>query len=166
MARPALSKALLTRLARGPLEVEKAWTNARPALRRFVPGPGKWSLSDIVIHLLDTEVANAWRLRHIIGDENPIIEAFDENAWVKAMHYEELDPKAALSAYAALRLCNVELATRLTKAQLAREGKHVERGPISVTWVLERMAWHDDAHLAQIERNRDAFVPRRKPSRR
>lgn len=165
MKNPAVSKEVLSALAKGPILVEKTWSKANPTLRRFKPARMKWSLDEIVIHLLDTEVANAWRLRHIVGDDDAAIEAFDENAWVKAMHYGDLDPKAALSAYAALRLCNIEIAKRLSRTQLAREGRHTERGPISAKWVLERMVWHDAAHLAQIERNREAFATRPRRTR-
>jgi hypothetical protein len=160
MAKPAVVPELLSALAKGPILVEKAWSGATPALRRFAPAPRKWSIADVVIHLLDTEVANSWRLRHIVGDDDAVVEAFDENAWAKALRYPDLDPKAALTAYAALRWCNVELARRLTKAQLARAGRHTERGPITARWVLERMMQHDAAHLAQIDRNREAFAAR------
>jgi DinB superfamily len=166
MANSPSKQRLFHQLARGPLDVAKAWRTAPPRLRRFVPAPGKWSIADVIVHLLDTEVANAWRLRHVVGDANATIEPFDENRWAVELRYGDRDVAAALSAYAALRLANLDLARNFTKRQLATLGNHTQRGPITAQWVLERMAWHDAAHLAQMERNREALAASRTKKRK
>ncbi len=156
MPKTAAPGSVLKLLAKGPLAIAKAFERSSPKLRRWKPGKDKWSISEIVVHMLDVEIALSWRLRHVVGDRKPTIIPFDENAWAKEMRYSELDPKIALAAYASLRLANIELARALSPKQLRKKGQHPQYGPISALWLLERYTKHDAIHLAQIERNRAA----------
>jgi hypothetical protein len=47
-------------------------------LRR--PAPGKWSIHEIVCHLADTEVANAWRYRKVLAEDEVGLTAWDQTA--------------------------------------------------------------------------------------
>lgn len=166
MNKSAVPSPLLKKLALGPAQIAKAWKAASPRLRAFREAPGKWSMQEVLVHLLDVEIALGWRLRHIAGDDDPRIVPFDQDKWATRLAYESMDPKACLAAYAALRAVTVDLAKRLTKDQLAREALHPEYGSISVSWILERFAKHDAAHVEQMERARKAFAAFARPKRR
>ena len=57
------------------------------------PAPGKWSVAEILAHLADSEIARSWRIRQILGAPGTVIQAFDQDAWVTAGHYEKRDPR-------------------------------------------------------------------------
>src|SRR5438552_16490154 len=53
------------------------------------PVPGTWSIQQIVIHLLDSDLINADRMKRIIAEENPMLIGYDENKFVKNLFYHE-----------------------------------------------------------------------------
>jgi hypothetical protein len=52
------------------------------------PAPGKWSVGEILAHLADCEIVVGWRMRQILGAPGTPIQAFDQDAWAAACHYE------------------------------------------------------------------------------
>src|SRR5581483_3753021 len=71
------------------------------------PAPGKWSISAILSHLADAEIAFAFRLRQTLAEPGHVIQPFDQEAW--GTRYEQLDGHAALNAFIAVRHWNIAL---------------------------------------------------------
>jgi len=123
-----------------------------PASRlRKRPAPGKWSVAEIVIHLADAEIAGSFRYRFILGAPGSPIIAFDQDAWVKELHYDKRDVRTALEQFRALREANLNLLKTLTPEQLQHYGMHSERGKETIEHIARMFAGHDLNHLAQIE---------------
>ena len=120
-------------------------------LRRS-PGPGRWSVVQIIAHLADAEIVGAYRFRMILAAPGTPIQAFDQDDWARAMKYEAADPHAALALFEALRAAQLRLWRGLNDDELDRFGIHAERGKESVRHLLSLYAGHDLNHLAQIER--------------
>src|SRR5207245_10874939 len=59
---------------------------------RKQPAPGKWSVSDILAHLADTELVVCYRMRDILGTTSTLIQPFDpvqlELAMTTNMYYD------------------------------------------------------------------------------
>jgi hypothetical protein len=70
------------------------------------PAPGKWSVAEILAHLADSKIARSWRIRHILGAPGVAIQAFDQDAWAIAGHYDKSDPAnpSSCSACSATRI--------------------------------------------------------------
>jgi hypothetical protein len=107
---------------------------------------------EIVAHLADAEIVIGWRVRSILGAPGTPIQAFDQDAWVKAGHYAKRSPHASLAQFRAAREANLLLYKSLTPDQWKLHGIHSERGPESVEHIARMMAGHDLNHLQQIER--------------
>jgi uncharacterized damage-inducible protein DinB len=45
------------------------------------PGPGQWSIAEILAHLADAEVVGSWRMRLILGNSGQPIQAYDQEVW-------------------------------------------------------------------------------------
>src|SRR5438067_4373739 len=71
------------------------------------PAPGKWSPREIIVHLADCEIAFAFRYRQGLGEDEHIIQPFDQEKWAKA--YGAYDAELALSTFRALRNWNLTL---------------------------------------------------------
>jgi hypothetical protein len=113
---------------------------------------GGWSVADVVAHLADLELVYAVRIRTIVAGagETPLA-ALDQNAWVARVHRRE--PLAELlDQFTFLRRMNLALFERMKEDELSRSGNHPEYGPITPRSAAERLARHDEKHLAQIER--------------
>lgn len=116
------------------------------------PAPEKWSVAEILAHLADSEMARGWRMRQILGAPGTPIQAFDQNSWAVAGHYEKRDPRKSVEVFRVLREANLALLKSLTKEQWKHHGIHAERGEESIEHIVRMFAGHDINHTKQIER--------------
>jgi hypothetical protein len=133
-------------------KIERLIKGVSTAKLRKKPAPGKWSVGEIVAHLADAEIVIGWRVRSILAAPGTPIQAFDQDAWVVAGHYEQRNPQASLAHLRAAREANLVLYKSLTPDQWKLYGMHSERGQESVEHIARMMAGHDLNHLQQIER--------------
>ena len=116
------------------------------------PHQAKWSIAEIVAHLADAELVVGYRIRMTLGAPGTPIQAFDQDDWVVALHYEKRDVRDSLAQFRALREANLRLLKTLTPAQWKQYGIHSERGEESIELIVQMMAGHDLNHFGQIER--------------
>lgn len=115
------------------------------------PGPGKWSVAEILAHLADAEVAIGWRMRQILGSPGVAVQAYDQDAWAGTFGYAKRDPRQSLAAYAAARAANVVLLKSVPRSAWESYGMHAERGKETVAHMIKLTAGHDLNHIQQIE---------------
>jgi hypothetical protein len=124
-----------------------------PASRlRERPAPGKWSVAEILAHLADAELVTSWRIRQILGAPGTPLQAYDQDSWAAACHYEKRDPRKSLEQVRMLREANLALLASLEPDQWKHHGMHAERGQESIEHIARMMAGHDLNHTRQIER--------------
>jgi len=151
---------LIARYAEGPDRLEAALNLVPAEALKWVPGPGKWSVHQVVVHCADSETNSAMRVRYLLGEESPTIIGYDQDRWVKALDYDAHPMVPALATIRAVRANTVPLLRRLTPAQWARMGTHTESGAYSVGEWLEIYAEHLHQHERQILRNLEAWKTR------
>jgi uncharacterized damage-inducible protein DinB len=118
--------------------------------------PGKWSVTQVIAHLADSEIVWAWRLRLILGQDRPTLTGYDQDAWADNLDYANADVSECLDRFTILRSSHLRLLAGLTPAQQKRVGMHSERGEESVEHLVRLYAGHDVLHLNQIDRIRKA----------
>lgn len=111
--------------------------------------PDKWSGREILVHLADTELAFAFRYRQTLGEDNHVVQPFDQDRWARS--YAAYSAQQALTTYAALRDWNLVLIRSLTPEQMSRPLRHPERGDMTFRTLVETAAGHDLNHLRQLE---------------
>ena len=112
--------------------------------------PGKWSTREILAHLADVEVANAWRYRQILQRSGVVLTPFDQDEWAKLGDYSKSDAKESLELFRMLRKNNLALFARLGEEEWQRFGMHTERGKLTLKELVTQMAGHDLNHIAQL----------------
>jgi hypothetical protein len=115
------------------------------------PAPEKWSVSEILAHLADTEIVAGFRMRMILGAPGTPIVAFDQDSWVTSGHYEKRDPRKSVEQFRVLREANLALLKSLTAEQWKHYGIHSERGQETIEHIVRMFAGHDINHLQQVE---------------
>jgi uncharacterized damage-inducible protein DinB len=113
---------------------------------------GKWSVRQVLAHLVDSDIVLGWRFRMILAHDRPEIQGYDQDLWAGRLHYDETDPTLALATFGVLRRWNLSLLARASAEDLARVGVHSERGEESVAHLIRMYAGHDTLHLRQIAR--------------
>src|SRR5208282_1268325 len=74
----------LDRLANGPALIRQAMAKASPAELRWSPASGKWSVLQVAVHLLDTEMVYGVRIRKILSEDDPPVIAYEQDQWAAA----------------------------------------------------------------------------------
>ena len=138
--------------AAAPAKLAKLLKGVSPAKARKRPAPEKWSIAEIVAHIADTELVGGYRIRAILGQPGTPVIAYDQDAWVTALHYDKRDLQKSFEQYRALREANLALLKSLAPEQWKHHGMHSERGEESVETIVRMFAGHDINHLGQIER--------------
>jgi len=139
-------------LAATPKKLERLVARASAAKLRKRPAPDKWSVAEVLAHLADAEIVIGWRVRSVLGAPGIPVQAYDQNAWVTALHYDKRNAKDSLAQLRAVRAANLVLYKSLTPEQWKQYGTHSERGQESVEHIVRMIAGHDLNHVQQIER--------------
>ncbi|MEW4570827.1 DinB family protein [Tautonia sp. JC769] len=112
------------------------------------PGPGAWSLAELAIHLLDSDLVAGDRIKRMIAEESPTLLAYDENAWCSRLDYQSLPVEEAVSMFVANRRWIAHILRSLPESDFARSGNHTERGRITLADLVRGAVGHLDHHLA------------------
>lgn len=147
----------LERFRRGPELLAVVLTGVYGEEPDFAPGPGKWSIRQIIAHLADAELVAAHRFRQVVAEENPTLIAFDQNAWSANLDYARRTPKQSLESFRRVRAENYELLKALPEAAFERKGIHSERGPLTLMQMLEVFADHAQSHARQMQTIREEY---------
>lgn len=111
--------------------------------------PGKWSARLLLVHLAQTELALATRVRFALTQSGYAAQSFSQDDWLPID--AGMDARTALEVYTTLRRMNLTMWKGLSPEQMARPFSHPEYGTLTVGWVAAQMAGHDLHHLAQLE---------------
>lgn len=118
-----------------------------PEQEQARPGPGDWSIAQVVAHLLDAELVYADRMRWVIAENDPILPAFDENAWIKRLGNDTMPIEESLNLFAASRQRMTKILRRCTESDFTRAGQHAERGRLTLADLVVSATHHLDHHL-------------------
>lgn len=119
------------------------------------PGPGAWSIHELVIHVVDSDFVGMDRMKRVIAESNPPLIGFDENLWIEhhAPHEQSLDD--ALTLFEAGRRQMTRILRQLPDTAFARTGQHSERGPLTLENLVQTFVTHVDHHLKFLQEKRE-----------
>ncbi len=118
---------------------------------------GKWSILQVIEHLIDSEIVYGYRSRLILANPGIDIVGYDQDRWAETLGYQRESLTHAIPELRVLRGRNLRLLKRLTDSELDRYGMHNERGRESLRDMVRLLAGHDLLHRAQIARIRSAL---------
>jgi uncharacterized damage-inducible protein DinB len=111
------------------------------------PGPGTWSILEVVLHLTDSDSISIDRMKRILTEDNPTLLYADETAYVERLfsHDQSLDDAVALFEIGRRQFARV--LRKLPDEAFERKGTHNRRGPVSVGEMVKDYIGHVDHHL-------------------
>lgn len=143
-------RAPLPLLKTGPSKIARAVAGLRKDQLRRRPAPGKWSINEIVGHLVDTEYVYGFRLRMALSESGRPVPAYDQDTWTKILGHQRRSAPQMMDAIQMMRGTTLELVKSVPRRTWNRYGLHPERGKETVRRTLELVAGHDLNHLDQI----------------
>lgn len=130
-----------TRARLAPLSAEKA---------RYRYAPDKWSVTEVVGHIGDSERVFAYRaLRIARGDTTPL-PGFEEKEWMKVADFYRRGLADVLAELVAVRQATLALLRSLDAAAYARRGVANDNA-VSVRALAHIIAGHELHHLAVLQ---------------
>lgn len=137
----------IERYARGASDVSEAIAGLTPAELNAMPVPGTWSIQQIVLHLMDSDLIASDRMKRVIAEENPTIIGFDETAFANRLRYDKLDPHLAADIFQKNRQLTAVILRDLPDEAFGRIGTHNEAGELTLRDLVETYVNHLAHHL-------------------
>lgn len=119
-----------------------------------LPIPGTWSIQQIILHLMDSDLIASDRMKRIIAEDRPTIIGYNETLFGQKLFYEQLDPQLACDLFAKNRQLTAEILRRLPDEAFERIGCHDEAGDKTLGQFLKTYVDHLRYHLTFVEKKR------------
>ena len=115
---------------------------------------GRWSIQQVVIHCMDSDLVSTDRLKRMIAEDNPTLIGYDENKFVANLLYDEQSAEQAVAIIDANRKLFAAVLRKLPEKAFERQGTHNERGPITAGAYLKATVDHLEHHISFIHKKR------------
>lgn len=127
---------------------------------------GRWPVRVLLGHLADAELAFVQRMRRVVAEDQPVLQAWDENAFIDAGIYgtdqtpaEKRQPIAAfVGTVFTLRKWTGEWLRTLEPAAFGRVGLHTTRGEQTLQMILAYDTWHLEHHAVYLNAKVTRFL--------
>jgi DinB superfamily len=136
-------------LEQTPIIIEKILLDVPESTLTWKPAADRWSVSEVLGHLVETDQVFRERVRRMAEEENPKVQSFDQNESYAAGKYAG-GGRENLRKFCHERDRTVSLLRYLPETALFRPGQHSDLGAITVSDVLHAWAFHDLGHIKQM----------------
>lgn len=117
--------------------------------------PGKWTIHDILQHIIDTERIFAYRALRFARNDKTVLSGFDENAYAENAHAGDRNMEDLMEEFRVVRQGTIVLFQSFNSEDLMREGFSF-KSDISVLAIGFTLAGHVIHHMDVI---RDRYFP-------
>lgn len=138
----------------GPAKLRAACAGLTATQLNTRIAPGEWSVMENAVHLLDSDLASTHRKRRIVAEENPLLVAYDENAFIARIPSDRASLAEVLDLFDANRRFTARWLRSLPPEAFARTGVHTQRGKVTLLQIVEIYANHVDHHLKFVAEKR------------
>ena len=111
------------------------------------PGPGKWSILELVLHLTDSDAISIDRMKRMLTEDNPPLLYADESAYVEGLCSHEQSLDDALTLFEVGRRQFARVLRNLPDQAFTRQGTHNRRGAVRVGDMVKDYVEHVTYHL-------------------
>ena len=153
---------LIAAYAYGPSLLEAAVAGIPEEELRFKPGPEHWSIHENVVHVADTDLVAAARMRYVIAEPGATLVSFDQERWAKVLDYRTQSLEDSLALLRAIRTATTDVLRRTPAAAWDQSGNTTEAGPQTLAWIVEHFADHVPYHLRTIAKRRAQYAQARR----
>ncbi len=117
--------------------------------------PGTWSIQEIVIHMMDSDLIGTDRMKRVAAMENPTLIGYDESAFVHKLFPADQSTEDALTVFDLNRRLWAQVMKKFPPEAFNRIGQHNERGQVTLGAMLTMYVKHLDHHLKFIVDKRE-----------
>lgn len=131
-------------------EIVALFTNLSEEQASFSYAEGKWTIKEVLAHIVDSERIFGYRVLAISRGDKNLLPGFDENEYVSKGKYENRSLKSLLSEYSHLSSANFELFKSLDEEMLSQKGTASGK-EVTARAILFVTIGHEKHHLEIIK---------------
>lgn len=143
----AMAPDVIDRYEAGSELLRYASQGLTPEQEQARPGPGAWSIAELVAHMVDSDSVGIERMKRVIAEENPTLQAYDENKWIARLDSQSMPVAEGVALFTANRNWMTRILRKCTDEDFARAGNHTEDGPKTLAKLVVGYVSHLDYHL-------------------
>jgi hypothetical protein len=137
-------------LSTAPALLRSLLAPATPDDLAWKPPRDRWSITEILGHLVDVEGVVRRQASQIVDAERPLLKTYDPKAEYAKGTYSQRGADQQFSSFCKLRQDSVAWLRSLPAAAAERSGQHPELGPLRLEQIVHLWAFHDLGHVRQI----------------
>jgi uncharacterized damage-inducible protein DinB len=126
-----MNRAMIDEFEAGPATLRRAIAGLTPEEVKARPGPGKWSIQEVVIHLVDSDEIAIDRMKRMLIEDNPTLLYADETAYIDRLFPHEQSLDDALTMFEVGRRQFARVLRKLPDAAFERHGTHNKKGRVN-----------------------------------
>lgn len=111
----------------------------------YAYAPEKWTVKEVIGHLLDTERILAYRALRFARNDQQNLAGFEENDYVKHSNYSGRSLESLAEEFVAIRTSNLFLFNQFTDQEWSRSGQ-ANKNSVSVRALLFILVGHINHH--------------------
>lgn len=138
-------------LSEGMAKVDSVFNQIDEQRSMYRYATGKWSIREVLGHILDTERVFSFRAMSIARGESQKLPGFDENHYAQVSNAHSRGLEDLLGEFRSLRRANIYLFASFGEDELNRIG-HMSGAEASVRSIGRIMVGHCTHHLTVIEK--------------
>ena len=127
-------------------EVKRLFKNVTKKQSEFRYSSGKWSVKEVLGHILEAERIFAYRALRFARNDNKDLHGFNENDYIHQANYNELKLADLVDEFCALRTANILMFKNFTDGMSLRVGT-ANGNKFSVRALAYTMTGHVNHHL-------------------
>jgi uncharacterized damage-inducible protein DinB len=108
--------------------------------------PGKWTMKEILNHLIDDERIYAYRALRFARNDRAELPGFDQDLYAKESQANEREIEDMLEEYADVRRSSIALFNAFSDEMLLRQGT-ADGHSVTVRGLIYHLAGHEQRHL-------------------
>lgn len=152
-----MDRSLIEAYVAGPAKLRAAVAGLTREELTARPGPGKWSILEVVIHIVDSDAISIDRMKRILCEDNPTQLYADESVYVEKLFTHDQDLEDALILLEVGRRQWARVLRRLPDAAFERTGQHNRSGTVTLGKMVATYTRHIDDHMKFIVGKRANF---------
>lgn len=119
------------------------------------PIEGTWSIQEIIVHMWDSDLVAADRMKRVIAENTPLLVNYDENLAIIKLGYDQCDVRLAADLFRLNRLYMGSILRRQSDEAFARFGIHTQAGKKTLLDLVSGYADHLNGHMVHLRRKRE-----------
>ena len=127
------------------VETAALLSDVSPARADYAYGPGKWTVKEVVGHLVDVERVMSYRALRFSRNDKSALPGFDEDTWVLNSGFATRTLADLVEEFQVVRASTIHFAKHLSPEALARRGS-ANGQEVSVRALLYIIAGHERHH--------------------